>query len=424
MLIKKSVYLGMLCILTIGSQVYASNLTNFNEPNTNLLMTAFKNKSVHIVQFGDSHTAADVMTGTLRAQLQNRLGNGGMGWGMPMYFSGQRLVRYGYDNNGWEPISSRQQRDQNYTLGGLIATPKFNGATLTIKSKQSELPQKIMVNLRQSATDDKFLGKDAQGRQFQLEAPIKDNTWQTVEFVAQLPFSITALNADHSAIGGWWAKNENGSGAVVSALGINGAELSFWNRWNDGWKKNLKTISPQLVILAYGTNEAFDDNIDIEKYKNLLSLKIEQIRSASPYSVIMIVSAPESLKNTSGQCGTRPIKLTAIQNIQHQVAQQQHTLYWNWQQAMGGNCSMKTWINSGLGRKDGVHFSEAGYQKLGRSLADDLISFAGLENQIDYFNSIKNSKLLRSSEQYLPPMNTGFASICLEGNKECKSINF
>ena len=79
-------------------------------------MTAFKNKSVHIVQFGDSHTAADVMTGTLRAQLQNRLKRWN-GVGMPMYFSGQRLARYGYDNNGWEPISSRQQRDQNYTLG-------------------------------------------------------------------------------------------------------------------------------------------------------------------------------------------------------------------------------------------------------------------------------------------------------------------
>jgi len=65
---KKSVYLGMLCILTIGSQVYASNLTNFNDPNTDQFITAFKNKSVHIVQFGDSHTAADVMTGTLRTQ--------------------------------------------------------------------------------------------------------------------------------------------------------------------------------------------------------------------------------------------------------------------------------------------------------------------------------------------------------------------
>ena len=423
MLIKKSVHLGVFCILTIGSPVYASNLTNFNDPNTDQLMTAFKNKSVHIVQFGDSHTAADVMTGTLRAQLQNRLGNGGMGWGMPMYFSGQRLVRYGYDNNGWEPISSRQQRDQNYTLGGLIATPKFNGATLTIKSKQSELSQKIKVNLRQAATDGKFLGRDAQGHQFEIEAPIKNNTWQTVEFVAQLPFTITASNAEQSAIGGWWAKNQNGEGAVVSALGINGAELSYWNRWNEGWQQNLKSISPELIIIAYGTNEAFNDNIDVDKYKNLLISKVDQIRVASPDTAIMIVSAPESLKNIAGQCGIRPIKLTAIQNVQYQVAQQKHTLYWNWQQAMGGECSMKSWINQGLGRKDGVHFSEAGYQKLGQALAEGLLSFVGLQQS---YNTPSNTEVnvAKSSQQYKPSTNTGYASICLEGTKECKSINF
>lgn len=423
MLIKKSVYLGIFCILTMGSQVYASNLTNFNDPNTDQLMTAFKNKSVHIVQFGDSHTAADVMTGTLRTQLQNKLGNGGMGWGMPMYFSGQRLVRYGYDNNGWQPISSRQQRDHNYTLGGLIAVPKFNGATLTIKSKQSELSQKIKVNLRQAATDGKFLGRDAQGHQFELEVPIKDNTWQTVEFVAQLPFTITASNAERSAIGGWWAKNQNGRGAVVSALGINGAELSYWNRWNDGWQQNLKSISPELIILAYGTNEAFNDNIDVEKYKKLLISKVDQIRVASPDTAIMIVSAPESLKNIAGQCGIRPIKLTAIQNVQYQVAQQKHTLYWNWEQAMGGGCSMKSWINQGLGRKDGVHFSEAGYQKIGQALAEDLLSFVGLQQS---YNTPTNTEVnvAKSSQQYKPSTNTGYASICLEGTKECKSISF
>ena len=346
-----------------------------------------------------------------------------MGWGMPMYFSGQRLVRYGYDNNGWEPISSRQQRDQNYTLGGLIATPKFNGATLTIKSKQSELSQKIKVNLRQAATDGKFLGRDAQGHQFEIEAPIKNNTWQTVEFVAQLPFTITASNAEQSAIGGWWAKNQNGEGAVVSALGINGAELSYWNRWNEEWQQNLKSISPELIIIAYGTNEAFNDNIDVDKYKNLLISKVDQIRVASPDTAIMIVSAPESLKNIAGQCGIRPIKLTAIQNVQYQVAQQKHTLYWNWQQAMGGECSMKSWINQGLGRKDGVHFSEAGYQKLGQALAEDLLSFVGLQQS---YNTATNTEVnvAKSSQQYKPSTNTGYASICLEENTECKSISF
>lgn len=158
MWIKKPTYLAMLSFLMIGTQVNANNLSNFNEPNTHLLMTAFKNKSIHIVQLGDSHTAADIMTGTLRTQLQGQLGNGGMGWGMPMYFSGQRLDRYGYDNNSWEPISSRTQREQNYTLGGLIAVPKFNGATLTIKAKQSETPQKNYSEFKTARNGWPFLG--------------------------------------------------------------------------------------------------------------------------------------------------------------------------------------------------------------------------------------------------------------------------
>lgn len=422
MLLKKSFYLGALSLLIVGSQSYASNLTNYNEPNTQLLKNAFNKKSIHIVQFGDSHTAADVMTGTLRTQLQDQLGNGGMGWGMPMYFTGQRLALYGYDNNGWQPISSRQHRDNNYTLGGLIAVPKFSGATLTIKAKQTELPQRIMVNLRQSASDGRFIGKDAKGQHIEFEAPVKNNTWQTVEFVAQLPFSITASNAEHSAIGGWWAKNENGNGAVVSALGINGAELSFWNRWNEGWQQNLKIVSPDLIILAYGTNEAFNDNIDVENYKNSLISKIKQIRVASPNTALMIVSAPESLKNMSGQCGTRPIKLTSVQNIQHQVAQEQYTLFWDWQRAMGGDCSMKSWVNQGFGRKDGVHFSEKGYQKLGQSMANDLITLLDSKSQITSVN--KDPELSTNLKHNLPSSNTGFASICLEGNKECKSIRF
>jgi lysophospholipase L1-like esterase len=178
-----------------------------------------------------------------------------------------------------------------------------------------------------------------------------------------------------------------------------------------------------LIIIAYGTNEAFNDNIDVDKYKNLLISKVDQIRVASPDTAIMIVSAPESLKNIAGQCGIRPIKLTAIQNVQYQVAQQKHTLYWNWQQAMGGECSMKSWINQGLGRKDGVHFSEAGYQKLGQALAEDLLSFVGLQQS---YNTPTNTEVnvAKSSQQYKPSTNTGYASICLEENTECKSISF
>lgn len=423
--IQRTVCLGSFSLLMLSTSLSAQILNNFDEPNTPQLISAFKNKSVHIVQFGDSHTAADIMTGALRTQLQQQLGDGGMGWGMPMYFSGQRLNRYGYDKNGWTPFSSRSQRDHNYTLGGFIAVPTASTATLTIKAKAYEQPQQIVASIRQGANDRKLQGRDAQGHYFELQAPVQDNTWQTVTFTAQLPFTITAQNSHQTAIGGWWAKNKQGGGAVVSALGINGAELSFWNRWNDGWKNELKTVAPELVVLAYGTNEAYNDNLDVEHYRRLLISKIDQIRQASPQSAIMLLSAPESLKNLAGQCGTRPIKLTAVQEVQQQVARQQKTLYWDWQQAMGGACSMKSWVNQGLGRRDGVHFSEAGYQKLGQQMAKDLLQFADAapaQQSSQRFNS--DTRTANMIQTGAATSEMGYARVCLEGVKDCKSIQF
>ncbi|WP_372403038.1 GDSL-type esterase/lipase family protein [Acinetobacter piscicola] len=418
-MIKKVLNVSILATLAIG-QSFASNLSNFNEPNTAKLNAAIQNRDVHVVQLGDSHTAADEMTHVLRQQLQNALGDGGMGWGMPMYFSGQRMARFGYDNSGWRPVSSRTQRNDNYTLGGLNAVPQYAGATLTIKAKQVEQVQKILVSIRQAANDMPFTGIDADGKTFTLEAPVKNNHWQTVTFTAKLPFTITAQNTQNSALGGWWAKNQNGSGAVVSALGINGAELSYWNRWSNDWQNELTAVAPNLVILAYGTNEAYNDNLDVEQARSILMDKIQKIRASSPQTAVMIVSAPESLKRTAGECGSRPIKLSAVQSMQLQVAQSMHTLYWDWQKAMGGSCSMKSWINQGLGRADGVHFSASGYQRLGRSLASDLLNLSGVN--IDTRPASTTETNQTNSTPLTNYGQLGFAQICLEGSSECKSI--
>ncbi|MDO4450383.1 MAG: GDSL-type esterase/lipase family protein [Moraxella sp.] len=362
-----------------------ANLTNFGDPNTHTLTQAMTNHSVHVVQLGDSHTAGDTMTDALRDRLQGVMGDGGMGWAMPMYFSGQRMARFSYDNVDFSPISSRTNQSISYTLGGLVATPQTNGASLTLKPKKGNEPtQKIWVSIRQSPNDGRFTGVDARGHQFILEAPHKNNSWQMVVVDAMPPFTIYSENATNSAIGGWWAFNPSGRGAVVSALGINGAELSHWSRWNtNAWKNELAIISPNLIILAYGTNEAYN-NVSVDIVRTTLTEKVRQVRTASPRSAIMILGAPESLKSTNGGCGTRPTHLSEIQIAQQQVAQNERTLYWDWQSAMGGSCTMKSWINQGLANKDGVHFSKSGYQRLGYQLANDLLSLQTQNAPITY----------------------------------------
>lgn len=422
--LKSLISLSVLAV-TFNTSINASHLSNFNEPNSQKLITAIQDKKLHVVQLGDSHTAADEMTDNMRQQLQATLGNGGMGWGMPMYFTGNRLVRYGYDKNGWQPISSRTQQNENYSLGGLIAIPQYNGASLTIKAKRSEALQKFKVSIRQSANDEALIGNDAQGRPIRIEAPIKNGTWQIAEFEAQMPFSIRAQQVQKTALGGWWGQNAQGNGAIVSAIGINGAQLSYWERWNSkGWQDELKAVAPDLLILAYGTNEAYGDNLDVGRARQILVEQIQGIRAASPSTAIMIMSAPESLKGIGGSCGTRPVKLTAVQQMQREVAQQQRTLFWDWQQAMGGACSMRSWINQGLARRDGVHFSATGYQRLGQQVAQDILSFNPKANSHQDRQPVNssNSAIHSNSNHYPSSNNYGYAKICLEGAAECKSI--
>lgn len=372
---KKMMIGAMLAV--ISTQGFANYLTNYGEPNTQKLIDAMNKNSFHVVQLGDSHTAGDSMTEALRGKLQARYGNGGMGWAMPMYFSGQRLAQFGYDNQGWTAISSRRQQQEDYTLGGLIAKPNGSGSRLTIKAKQEQPEQLIFASIKQSAYDGVFYGGDAHGANFTLQAPKKDGSWQLAQFTAKLPFSITAQGEmNGSYIGGWWAFNPSRVGAVVSALGINGAELAHWNRWNElAWKHELKSIAPNLIILAYGTNEAYGERSP-SVVRQTLKKQIEHIRSTTPESAIMIVSAPEALKKTTGSCGVRPQNLTEIQQVQQEVAQSEQTLFWDWQQAMGGSCSMKDWIASGKAVKDGVHFTHKGYSQLGEQLANDLMSLS------------------------------------------------
>ncbi|GAB3043768.1 SGNH/GDSL hydrolase family protein [Acinetobacter apis] len=367
--------LSLICgHVLLGSLALADPLVNFAEPNTKHLLQSIKTQQLNVIQLGDSHTAADVMTGAMRQTLQAELGNGGMGWGMPMYFTGQRLALYGYDHVNWQPISSRTTSNENYTLGGLIAEPKADGAVLTIKNKlQQQDAKDVMVNIRQGIGDAPLQVVDAQGKRTQIATLKQNNQWEQVKLnKLQLPFTVTALHSPQTALGGWWITNST-PGAVVSAIGINGAQLKHLSRWNSAWGKALFDDHPDLVVLAYGTNEVYNKQ-DVSEEKQILISYIQQIRQFVPDSAILIVSAPEILINTQGQCGTRPETLDAFQAMQRDVAQQQHTLFWDWQAAMGGSCKMKAWMKSGLAAKDGIHFSPQGYQQLGEQLANALLS--------------------------------------------------
>jgi len=89
--------------------------------------------TVHILHFGDSHTASDDRTGVLRDLFQNRFGNGGAGFslaGIP--FKGYR--RYdvrGGASKAWEPAGLRTGAgDGFFGLGGVSISTERAGQNI------------------------------------------------------------------------------------------------------------------------------------------------------------------------------------------------------------------------------------------------------------------------------------------------------
>ncbi len=313
--------------------------------------------TIRITQFGDSHSAADFFTGRLRNVLQQRYGNAGIGWVAPLSVRGQHHEKITYQSEGWQLFDSRRNNEEDYPMGGYIARAKSDIGF-------------IRLNHRKNDT-----GKWA----LKVLAKYNDtNEWQVTNYTATLPTEITS-KGEGMKIGGVWLTRVPATGVIVETIAANGAKNTLWDKWESSWlQRDLATFSrSDMVILSYGTNEAFNNRLDINKFARDMKRRVQQIRQALPKAVILIIGAPESYKRhptglSIADCTSkRPALLTQIQQIQSEIAQEQKTLYWDWQQAMGGKCKVPQLINDGLMQKDGIHFTLTGY----RYSADKFIEY-------------------------------------------------
>lgn len=141
---------------------------------------------------------------------------------------------------------------------------------------------------------------------------------------------------------------------------------------------------PDLIVLAYGTNEGFDDALDLAAYEARLRAELARLRAAAPDAVLLLLGPPEAMRGEGG--GTcpddpdsrwrEPALLPLVRDVQHRVAAASGVAFWDWRGRMGGSCAAHrlTLGPEPLMRADHVHFNEAGADWLGGLLADDLLT--------------------------------------------------
>ncbi|KAB0566802.1 hypothetical protein C9383_21945 [Pseudomonas palleroniana] len=324
--------------------------------------------SVNILQLGDSHTAADWLSGELRHLFQMQYGEGGIGFIAATPIPGTRYdqVVLSTDTDQWRLVSSRNQFSDEFPLGGYLSLPRVVNAQVKIDVREPRESRYCVSALYRSDFDSNLIADDGAHRS-QVPLPSTSGQWRFSSTLKDLnlPLNLTITANRGVALGGWNIESQQPTGVTYSALGVNGATLKIVDAWQAGWPQTLQALHPDLLVLAYGGNEAFDDNLDLALYQADLREKLTLLQRTLPDTLILLIGPADSIKQRSGlTCKERqPKNLSQVIEIQKQVALQSGALFWDWRAYMGGACSIEAWRSDDLAQNDLIHLNEQGYRK-------------------------------------------------------------
>ena len=334
---------------------------------------------VRITVFGASHVGGDFWTGQIRRDLQARYGDLGHGFVLPAaLFEGWR----GNDINlcrtdDWFPdyAGKRDGRDD-----GLLG---FAGMSVSSKNDASfgwiETTRTNPLGRSVSSYDVYALGQPGGGH---LELTVDAAGPRTVSTDAAAPtllrwrlnvgdgphrLTLSPLGDGEVRVFGVSAERE-GSGVIVDAMGVRGKTARSQLSWDRQMAASgLLALNPDMVVLAYGTNEAADVSYTFEQYRSDLREVLREVRRVVPDVACALVGPSDrAVEQRSG--GWRVWDRTAgIAQVQREVAPEFNCAFWDMQQATGGPGSMVAWrlMKPTMAAGDLIHFSAAGYALLG-----------------------------------------------------------
>jgi lysophospholipase L1-like esterase len=327
---------------------------------------------VHILHFGDSHTAADEWTGGMRYFFQQKFGNGGSGYSLAGHpFLGYRRfgTRHGA-TTAWktEGLSSGEG-DGYFGLGGVSIFTQRAGQSVFIEAECSQV--QVYYLQMPGGGELELIDNDQIVKHIFTDGDISATmvSYRTTPGIHTLKL-LTLQNRPVRLLG-WVTDRDNG--VTYEALGINGAQASIFFRWKEDMiADDLKQRDPALIVLAYGSNEASDPNWTQESYQAMFSALLKRLKIACPNASILVLGPTDRMMRT--RYGVVLVQgIDKIITAQRLACAQNGAAYWSAKERMGGSTSIRDWMTAGLAQPDFVHFTAPGYDKLAEVLFGDIM---------------------------------------------------
>ena len=326
---------------------------------------------VRIMHFGDSHVAADVLTREIREHFQQEFGDGGPGFLVPRnpMATRRRGVLSGY-SEGWvvEGIGGRYSPDAIYGPAGINLATSDPGERAWLETASNHFEVYFARQPNGGQVEITVDGVDALEEPLLLNSRVAKLDSIAIDLPDDAPhrIEVRTLSPGRVRLLGIVAEHLSG-GISYDVFGINGAKANRILTWNQqALNAAIRGRGPNLIILAYGTNEVTDGTWTPAAYESLLGEIIQSLHKGAPNASILIFGPPDR--------ADLPVsaRLSSLINAERRAALAHNAAFWSAYDAMGGAGSMMRWVRQGLAQADRVHLTSAGYAKLADMFYEDL----------------------------------------------------
>lgn len=357
-----------------------NNKINLNGDDWSELADKFEasrqgNGNFKVVYLGDSHIQADFGGSVLRNRLSATSQSSGRGLIIPFRLAGTNQPNdYSINISGATATSKlmRKPWETEMPFTGIGIQPQTRKFTLDIKSP--EPTRRVRIHSRGSVPEIESVRAD--GTDVGFISTIDSYGLANIDVAeSATEFSIVACGDKEIVIGGLELINDS-IGTVVHSIGNNGATYSAYAT-TDRFGSELSALSPDLVIIALGTNEAFG-NTTAATIRNDIDVLLSTIRSHSPEAKILLIGPTECYRKIyrrrKGSRRAVTVVNTKTADMARAIrlyAENEGIAYYNHYAVAGSAAKMKS---AGVLARDGVHFTAKGYRLWGNLLSDALLN--------------------------------------------------
>ncbi|MEZ4220036.1 MAG: GDSL-type esterase/lipase family protein [Polyangiaceae bacterium] len=334
---------------------------------------------VRVAFYGDSNLTLDHLSGTLRRELQAKLGDGGHGFlgvGAPWRGYRHRDVKrtmVGF----WETyIFTRGARPRvgGFGAAGMSAASAEPGAKVKFATASADSPvgsraSRLFVFHHQYQAGGRYrVDIDGQrGDEVNTQGEPEGLVHREFEFEDRA-HAFELRNLDKRFVHLYGLALERSSGVVVDTFAVTGATYGGIAKLQDEpARRMLRARRHDLVIVMLGTN-FWNSKENVAG----LSALVSRHRTDNPKVGVLVLSPPDHVRS-KGSASSDP-RVVAVANELRAAAKELGVAYWDTRAAMGGDGSMREFYQRGLAGEDLYHLTREGGDLLGRRLAHALLT--------------------------------------------------